>query len=88
MRVLGKKGRRKSENKQLGGESAIAEDQIAVVVQVNDKLRDQVIVPVDIDEELLKHLAVSSERVKKFMDGKAIHRVIVVPHKPVNIVVR
>jgi leucyl-tRNA synthetase len=57
-------------------------------VQVNGKLRDQVIVPVDIDEESLKQLAISSERVKKFMDGKAVQRVIVVPQKLVNIVVR
>jgi leucyl-tRNA synthetase len=57
-------------------------------VQVNGKLRDQVVVPVGIDEEVLKQLAVSSERVKKFMDGKAIHRVIVVPQKLVNFVVR
>jgi leucyl-tRNA synthetase len=57
-------------------------------VQVNGKLRDQVVVPIDIDEEALKQLAVSSERVKKFMDGKAVQRVIVVPQKLVNIVVK
>jgi leucyl-tRNA synthetase len=45
-------------------------------------------VPIDIDEELLKQLAVSSERVKKFMHGKAVQRVIVVPQKLVNIVVK
>ncbi len=57
-------------------------------MQVNGKLRDQVIVPIDIDEELLKQLVISSERVKKFMDGKAVQRIIVVPQKLVNIVVR
>jgi leucyl-tRNA synthetase len=69
-------------------ENAIAEDQITVVLQVNGKLRDQIVVPVDIGEESLKQLALSSERVKKFMDGKAVQRVIVVPQKLVNIVVR
>ena len=69
-------------------DNEIAEDQITVVVQVNGKLRDQVIVPIDIDEEVLKQMALSSERVKKFMDGKAVQRVIVVPRKRVNIVVK
>jgi leucyl-tRNA synthetase len=69
-------------------ETAIAEDQITVVLQVNGKLRDQVLVPVDIGEEALKQLALASERVKKFMDGKAVQRVIVVPQKLVNIVVK
>jgi len=69
-------------------ESEIAEDQITVVVQVNGKLRDQVVVPVDIAEESLKQLALSSARAKKFMAGKAVQRVIVVPQKLVNIVVK
>ncbi len=87
--VLGNKGKSVHQQPWLTyDENEIAEDQITVVVQVNGKLRDQVIVPIDIDEELLKQLAVSSERVKKFMDGKAIHRIIVVPQKLVNIVVR
>jgi leucyl-tRNA synthetase len=72
--VLGHKGKSVHQQPWLTyDENAIAEDQITIVVQVNGKLRDQIIVPVDIDEELLKQLAVSSERVKKFMDGKAVH---------------
>jgi len=69
-------------------ENAIAEDQITVVVQVNGKLGDQVIVPVDIAEEALKQLALASERAKKFTAGKTVQRVIVVPQKLVNIVVK
>jgi hypothetical protein len=37
---------------------------------VNGKVHDQVVAPIGIDEEALKQLAVSSERVKKFMDAK------------------
>ena len=57
-------------------------------MQVNGKLRDQVVVPVDIAEEALKQLALSGERAKKFMAGKTVQRVIVVPQKLVNIVVK
>jgi leucyl-tRNA synthetase len=87
--VLGNKGKSVQQQPWLNyDESAIVEDKITIVVQVNGKVRDQVIVPIGIDEEALKQLAVSSERVKKFMDGKAVQRVIVVPQKLVNIVVR
>jgi leucyl-tRNA synthetase len=87
--VLGNKGKSVHQQPWLTyDESAIAEDQITVVLQVNGKLRDQVVVPIDIDEELLKQMALSSQRVKKFMDGKAVQRVIIVPQKLVNIVVR
>jgi len=87
--VLGHKGKCVHQQPWLTyDKNEIAEDQITVVVQVNGKLRDQVIVPVDIDEESLKQLALSSERVKKFIDGKAVQRVIVVPQKLVNIVVK
>ena len=55
---------------------------------MNGKLRDQVVVPVDNDEASLKELALASERAKKFMAGKTVQRVIVVPQKLVNIVVK
>jgi len=87
--VLGHKGKSVHQQPWLSyDENEIVEDQITVVVQVNGKLRDQVIVPVDIDEELLKQKALASERVKKFVDGKAVQRIIVVPQKLVNIVVK
>jgi leucyl-tRNA synthetase len=87
--VLGNKGKSVQHQPWLSyDESAIAEDEITIVVQVNGKVRDQVIVPIDINEELLKQMALASERVKKFVDGKAVQRVIVVPQKLVNIVVR
>jgi leucyl-tRNA synthetase len=69
-------------------ENEIAEEQMTIVVQVNGKLRDELVVPVDIDEELLKQMALARERVKKYVDGKAIQRVIVVPQKLVNVVVK
>jgi len=87
--VLGNKGKSVHEQPWLTyDESEIAEDQITVVVQVNGKLRDQIVVPVDIDEALLKQLALAGERAKKFIEGKTVQRVIVVPQKLVNIVVR
>ena len=68
-------------------EAAAAEDQITLVVQVNGKLRDRISVPVDISEDKAKELALSSEAVGKYLQGKDPRKVILVPGKLVNIVV-
>ena len=87
--VLGNKGKSVHQQQWLAyDEREIAEDQITVVVQVNGKLRDQIIVPVDIDEASLQQLALASERAQKFIEGKSVQRMIVVPQKLVNIVVK
>ncbi|MDZ7344176.1 MAG: class I tRNA ligase family protein, partial [candidate division KSB1 bacterium] len=69
-------------------ENEIAEEQMTIAIQVNGKLRDEVVVPVDIDEDWLKKMVLTRERVQKFVDGKMVQKVIVVPKKLVNIVVR
>lgn len=67
--------------------SLAAEDEIEVVLQVNGKIRDKLTIPVDAGEEQLRHLAMTSERVKGHIGDKTIRKVIVVPGKLVNIVV-
>ncbi len=68
-------------------ESALAVDEITIVVQVNGKLRDNLTVSIHADDEAVKKLALASEKAQKFMEGKAVKKVIVVPKKLVNIVV-
>ena len=60
---------------------------VTVVVQVQGKLRDKLEVAKDMDKAELQALALASEKVKTFTDGKEIRKVIVVPNKIVNIVV-
>jgi len=68
-------------------ETAAAEEQITLVVQVNGKVRDRISVPVDIGEEEAKALALSSAAIAKYVDDKKPRKVILVPGKLVNIVV-
>jgi len=63
------------------------EEEITLVVQVNGKVRDRIQVPADIDEPRAKELALASPLVAKHVAG-AVQRVIYVPRKLVNIVVR
>jgi leucyl-tRNA synthetase len=63
------------------------EEEITIVIQVNGKLRDKLLVPACISEAEAKELALSRERVKAYIDGKKLCRVIYVPKRVVNIVV-
>lgn len=67
-------------------ESALVEDEIEVVFQVNGKVRAKAKVPADADKATLEQLAQSNELVKEQLDGKTIRKIIVVPNKLVNIV--
>ncbi|MDD4517450.1 MAG: class I tRNA ligase family protein, partial [Limnochordia bacterium] len=69
-------------------EEALQVEEMTIVLQVNGKVRDRVTVPVDITDDELKKLATSQESLAPFMEGKDVVKVILVPKKLVNIVVR
>jgi leucyl-tRNA synthetase len=64
------------------------EDEIEIPVQVNGKLRSRVVVPAGSTEEFVRGQALADARIKAMLDGKQIVKVIVVPAKLVNIVIR
>ncbi|HYL91672.1 MAG TPA: leucine--tRNA ligase [Alphaproteobacteria bacterium] len=64
------------------------EDEVEYAIQVNGKLRGRVAVAVDSAEDFVRERALSDEKVKAAMDGKQIVKVIVIPGKLVNVVVR
>jgi leucyl-tRNA synthetase len=66
---------------------ATKEDQITLVIQINGKLRDRLMVPADIDEEQATQAALGSENVQNFLEGKEPKKLIYVPGRLVNIVV-
>ena len=61
---------------------------VTLIVQVNGKLRDKIEVVQDLPKEELEKLALASEKVQQFTQDKQIVKVIVVPNKLVNIVVK
>ncbi|PCI20836.1 MAG: leucine--tRNA ligase, partial [Piscirickettsiaceae bacterium] len=67
--------------------TALVLDEVQMVVQVNGKLRSKITVAVDADKESIEKIALSEDNVQKFIGGKAIRKVIVVPKKLVNIVI-
>ena len=69
-------------------EKAAAAEEITLVVQVNGKLRDRITVPVGIEDDEARRIALDSEGASRFLEGKEVRQVIVVPGRLVNIVAR
>ncbi len=69
-------------------ENALIEDEIEVVLQINGKVRDKMVVDRNISKEDMEKMVHESDRIKTFIDGKQIVKVIVVPGRLVNVVVK
>ncbi|NOY65526.1 MAG: leucine--tRNA ligase [Nitrospirae bacterium] len=69
-------------------EEAAREEEIELVIQVNGKVRAKRMVPATINEDEIRNLALSDERVQRYLDGREVKKVIVVKNRLVNIVVR
>ncbi|PHS67825.1 MAG: leucine--tRNA ligase [Methylophaga sp.] len=67
--------------------SALVQDKIELMVQVNGKLRSKVSIAADANNDAIEAMALADENVKRFTEGKQIRKVIVVPGRLVNIVV-
>lgn len=69
-------------------QEALVTEQVTVVVQVNGRVRDRVLVPVNASDEELKSLALAQDRIQQFVGGKEIVKIVTVPQKLINVVVR
>jgi leucyl-tRNA synthetase len=68
-------------------ESLVAESTVTMVVQVNGKVRDRVVVPADISPEDAERVALGLEKVQGWIDGAAVQKVIARPPNVINFVV-
>ena len=68
-------------------ESALRKDLVEIVVQVNGKLRGKFQFQTDSSEEQLKKIILADEKIKQYLDGKAVKKFIVIANKLVSIVV-
>jgi leucyl-tRNA synthetase len=67
--------------------TALKQDRVQIVAQVNGKLRGHISVPAGAAEAMVREIALQDENVLRFVAGKDVRKVIVVPGKLVNIVV-
>ena len=69
-------------------EAMLVSDTLTLIAQVNGKLRGRIEVPADISKEEMEYIVLNNDNVKAFIEGKEVVKVIVVPGKLVNIVVK
>lgn len=86
--MLGHKGTIAYEAWPTYDEALLSENEIVYAVSVNGKLRDKITIQADATAKEVEALALSSEKVKSFVDGHEIVKIIVVPKKIVNIVIK
>lgn len=69
-------------------ESKLVKDEIELVISVNGKVRDKIVVENNLSKADLETLALKSDKIKNHIEGQSIVKIIVVPNKLVNIVVK
>lgn len=84
--LSGKQGLIVDENWPAFDEKALAKDEILIILQVNGKTRSKIEVAANASKDDVEALALADENVAKFIDGKTVRKVIVVPGRLVNIV--
>jgi leucyl-tRNA synthetase len=68
-------------------EKFLVEDEVEIVIQVNGKLRDRMMMSTSATEDEMKAAALANPKIKEFVAGKTVGKVVVVPKRLVNIVV-
>ena len=68
--------------------NALIKDNLEFALQVNGKLRGSLNAPASTDNNALENLALAHENIKRHVEGKIVQKIIVVPKKLINIVVK
>ncbi len=69
-------------------EAKTVDNEVEVVVQINGKIRDKMMIAADLDAKAMQEAALESDKIKALIDGKTVVKVIAVPKKLINIVVK
>lgn len=69
-------------------ESALIVNEVEVVVQINGKIRDKIVISPDLSKDEMCELALNNEKIRQFTEGKQVVKTIAIPKKLINIVVK
>jgi len=68
--------------------AALVEDEVEIVLQVNGRVRDKINVPTQASDEDLRRISLENQKIRELTNGKKIVKMVVVPGKLVNIVIK
>lgn len=69
-------------------ESALVKDTVEIVVQINGKVKEKLMVDSNATKEELEKIAMENEKIQGLLQGKSVVKVIAVPSRLINIVVK
>lgn len=69
-------------------ETALVKDSVEVVIQLNGKVKERIEIPTGLDKDSFKKIAMEDEKVKTLLSGKEIVKIIAVPGKLLNVVIK
>ena len=69
-------------------ENALVVNEVEIVVQINGKIRDKIVISPDLSKDEMCELALNNEKIQQFIDGKQVVKTIAIPKKLINIVVK
>ncbi|MFZ5987677.1 MAG: leucine--tRNA ligase [Bacillota bacterium] len=87
-KAIGKEGSVHDQKWPEYDKSALVKDEIEIVVQINGKVRDKIVLPAGLTAKQMEEEALKSDKIKEIVEGQNVVKVIPVPGKLVNIVVK
>ena len=66
----------------------LVKDTVEIVVQINGKVKEKLIVDANADKQALEKIALENEKIQSMLEGKSIVKVIAVPGRLINVVVK
>ncbi|WP_312650803.1 leucine--tRNA ligase [Proteiniclasticum sp.] len=69
-------------------ESALIKDEVEIVIQINGKIKERIMIPTSASDDEIKEMAVANDTIQKETEGKTVVKVIVIKGRLVNIVVK
>jgi leucyl-tRNA synthetase len=69
-------------------DSALVKDTVEIVVQINGKVKEKIMVAADVDKSELEKIALDNSTIQGLLDGKSVVKVVAVPGRLINIVVK
>ncbi|MGI6114172.1 MAG: leucine--tRNA ligase [Mahellales bacterium] len=86
--LIGRQGSIHDQNWPVHDETALIKEEVEMVVQVNGKIKDKIIVDMDAPKEQVEEQVLNLPKIKSLVQGKSIVKLVLIPNKLVNIVVK
>ena len=86
--ILGKQGSISDVSWPTYDENALVKDEVEVVVQVNGKVRGKLTLSSSVSKEEMEEIALNDDKIKEIIEGKTIVKIVGIPKKLVNIVIK